>query len=69
MYLSINSMYSYGGLLLLGSANMADRWLQSLSMTNTYHQQSRANIYHWIERYTCVNDGVWCENVSVCKRV
>jgi hypothetical protein len=33
-------MHSYGGLLLLGSANMADRWLQTLSLANTYHQQS-----------------------------
>ena len=29
-----NSIHSYGG-LLLGSTNMADRWLQSLSRANT----------------------------------
>jgi hypothetical protein len=29
-----NSIRSYGGLLLLGSPNMVDRWLQRLSMVN-----------------------------------
>ena len=39
-------------MLLLGSVNMANWWLQNLSIADTWHQQSRVYIHHWsLQRY------------------